>query len=283
MGLPRGVAATADLGRIVVKANEAVFVLSMRTGSFTSIETPALGAVVMTRPGVALIGSGAYGVDPQRNVLFDFNREMSVGLDLQGWRLDKSGPTPVLGSFGGRVLLAVVQADPDSGNVTTGVGGLSIEGVLDWVVPMEVSGERVGPLAPSPVFVSPARNRVLIAARAPNTPKLQHVLLTLVDQAGSVVESGGVWPADGMAIVGWWDADRVVAEDVATGLRVIGAPLAVDTAPFELFDDVAFENLRLAGDGKNALVDTASTLALVSQDGVSVWTAITSCEIRLSR
>ena len=40
VGLPRGVAATADLGGIVVKANEAVFVLSMRTGSFMSIETP---------------------------------------------------------------------------------------------------------------------------------------------------------------------------------------------------------------------------------------------------
>ena len=68
---PRASAA-ADLGRIVFTADEALYVLSLRTGSFTSIETPDPSAVVATRPGVALIGSAAYGGDPQRRVLFDF-------------------------------------------------------------------------------------------------------------------------------------------------------------------------------------------------------------------
>ena len=65
----------------------------------------------------------------------------------------------MLCSFGGRVLVAVAQADPDSGNVTTGVGAPSIEGVFDWVVPMEVSGGSDEPLAPSQVFVGPGRSR----------------------------------------------------------------------------------------------------------------------------
>lgn len=69
---PPRASAAADLGRIVFTADEALYVLSLRTGSVTSIETPDPSAVVVTRPGVALIGSAAYGGDPQRRVLFDF-------------------------------------------------------------------------------------------------------------------------------------------------------------------------------------------------------------------
>ncbi len=280
---PRGSAADAVMGYKVFSANGNLYTLSMRTGASVEVDVPSRDTEIGIRPSLAPIRSAVYGIASQQNVLIDYVSESSVGLDLAGWTLSESGSTPVLGPFGENVLVAVERTDAETGALTVGVGAVSLDGSLDWVVTTGVSEDGVPLVRPSHVLVNAIETMAVVVGVTEATPVGEHATLTLVEADGTVAASGGTWPAEGFTIVGWWDHDTVVAQDVATGLRLVGPPLGEETEPFDGFNQIALEDLYLAGDGENALVLDDSSLSLKTAAGVTTWTAAVTCQIRLSR
>ncbi|NOX22569.1 MAG: hypothetical protein GXP36_05675 [Actinobacteria bacterium] len=280
---PRGSAADAVMGYRILSADGGLYTLSLRTGVSTKVEVPDGGSEIADRPSLAPIRSAVYGIAPQQNVLIDYVSTTSVGLDLAGWTLPQDGLTPILGSFDERVLVALEKTDTETGQDTAGVGAVSLDGVLAWVVTTGISQEDVPPVRPSYVLVNAIETMMIIVGVTEATPTGQYASLTLVETDGTVVGSDTAWPREGSTILGWQDNETVVIEDVATGLRVVGRPFAAETEPFDTFATVDSEDLRLAGDGRSALVMSDSSLSLVNAAGVTTWTAAVTCDIQISR
>jgi hypothetical protein len=280
---PRGGAADAVMGTTVFVADGSYYTLSLRTGGSAVVDVPGGDGTIDVRPGLAVVRSGVYGVAEQQNILVDYVSGVSVGLDLLGWTISDDVRPPVLGSFDENVVIALEKNDSETGELTVAVGAVSLDGLLQWVVTTGVSQEGVPIVRPSQLMVNPQHSSAIIIGTTEATPVGQYSALTVVKADGSIVARGEAWPADGSVIVGWWDRESVVIEDVATGLRVVAVPFAEETEPFGPFADIAFQDLYLAGDGESALIRTDAGLSLTAMSGSVTWSAVATCQIQIAR